>query len=223
MIRALIFDMDGTLIDSEKMHYRAWRQTLQDFGVHSFPFEDFVSYIGTSNERLAGDYILSHGLAADIESLVLHKQKIYLEMIPEIKPLPGVREILSRYHGRLLLAVASSSHCLELSRILDTLELSSYFAYVVGGDMVSRKKPDPEIYLRTMALLALRAEECVAFEDSESGIAAAKNAGMFGVAVPNSLLTNGDFSRADAIIRQIDQANDQLLENLASSRNLNAF
>lgn len=214
MIRALIFDMDGTLVDSEKLHYDAWQQTLLQHGVESFSFDVFCKYIGVSNEQLADDYITSHGLQTDVSTMVLEKQKLYLEMIPAIELLPGVREAITRYHGRYRLAIASSSHRIELHQILSSLQFSEYFDHVVGGDMVSRKKPDPEIYLHTMSLLGCKAGECVAFEDSESGLAAAKNAGLFGIAIPNILLAGGDFSRADRVIRQIDQADDIMLKEI---------
>jgi len=215
MIRALIFDMDGTLVNSEKLHFEAWRKILAQHGVDDFPLAAFHRYVGVSNERLAGDYIRSHRLPADIDTLVREKQGLYLKMIPAIEPMPGVRETVARYHGRCLLAVASSSDRIELDAILATLGLAACFDEVVGGDMVSRKKPDPEIYLRTMSLLGVRPEECIAFEDSEAGIAAVKNAGMFGIAVPSPLLHDGDFSRADTVIPRIDLADDRLLQDLS--------
>lgn len=214
MIRALIFDMDGTLVDSEKLHFDAWQKTLYRHGIESFPFSAFVNYIGTSNEQLADDYIKIHGLHVDITSLVREKQRLYLAMIPAIEQLPGVREILTRFHGRLRLAIASSSHTIELHLILETLALSGYFDHVVGGDMVSHKKPDPEIYLHTLELLGCEARECVVFEDSEPGIEAAKAAGMIGIAVPNGSLKGADFSRADKVIPRIDLADDRLLQEL---------
>jgi len=215
MIRALIFDMDGTLVDSEKLHFEAWRETLARHGVDDFPLTAFHRYVGVSNEQLADDYINSHRLPVTLDALVREKQGLYLKMIPAIEPMPGVREIVARYHGRCLLAVASSSDRIELDTILSSLGLAACFDKVVGGDMVSRKKPDPEIYLQTMSLLGVGPLECIAFEDSEAGIAAAKNAGMLGIAVPSPLLLDGDFSRADTVISKIDLADDRLLQDLS--------
>ncbi len=212
MIRALIFDMDGTLVDSEKLHYDAWEQTLLSNGVESFPFDSFIQYIGTTNEKLAGDYIISHKLNKDVSTLLLEKQNIYMELIPTVEPLPGVKEFVTKHHGRFQLAIASSSNKVELLKILETLQLSEYFEHVVGGDMVSRKKPDPEIYLQVMNLLGCSANECIAFEDSETGLAAAKNAGMFGIVIPNRMVANGDFSRADRVVKEMHQINGKMLE-----------
>lgn len=214
MIKALIFDMDGTLADSERVHYEAWKEALAGQGVKSFLFEEFVVYVGTSNEKVAEDYISSAGLKINVEELVREKQVIYLEMIPDIRLLPGVKRIINRYHGRYRLAVASSSHRIELGKILETHDLSQCFEQIVGGDMVSRKKPDPEIYLTARDLLGLKSSECVAFEDSESGINAARDAGMFSIAIPHSLSKHHNFDRADHVVERIDLVNDALLQSI---------
>ncbi|WP_136808103.1 HAD family hydrolase [Desulfosediminicola flagellatus] len=220
MIRALIFDMDGTLVDSEILHYEAWKETLHFYGVESFSFEDFAAYIGVSNEKLAEDHINKHALSTNVSELLKIKQRLYLQRIPRIEILPGVREILSRYHNQYFLAIASSSDTIELQAILDTLHLAHYFDHVVGGNDVIRKKPDPEIYLHTSELLGVAPRECVVFEDSEPGILAAKAAGMIGIAIPNNKLTGSDYTKADTIISRIDLADDTLLSEITGP---NAF
>jgi len=218
MIKAIIFDMDGTLVDSETLHFEAWKQTLQLHGIKRFPFSEFISYVGTSNEELAADYIESDGLGADIVQLVDEKQVIYLEKLSGIKPLGGVVTMVNAFVGICRLAVASSSDCIELEEILRTLDLRSCFEQVVGGDMVTQKKPAPEIYLKTAGLLSLAPDECVAVEDSEPGLVAAKEAGMFVIAVPNALSRDHDFSRADLVVERIDQIKKQTLVSLTVTR-----
>ncbi len=217
MIRALIFDMDGTLVNSEKVHYAAWEAILKRHAVPSFSFASFASYVGVSNEQLAEDAIRANKLATDVATLVREKQELYLEMIPDIEPQPGVRELLERSRGRYRLAVASSSDTLELHRILKSLELGACFEQVVGGDQITRKKPHPEIYTHVTRLLCLAPPQCVAFEDSQAGIAAANSAGLFSIAVPNSLSESHDFSLADRVLPRIDQADELLLQALARS------
>lgn len=217
MIRAMIFDMDGTLVDSETVHFEAWKKTLASHGVTNFPFKDFISYVGASNEKLADDYIQSGGLEVARDRLVQEKQIIYLNMISGIRLLDGVEETIRKYFGKYRLAVASSSDCVELEKILETVGMRSSFEQVIGGDLVSRKKPDPEIYLKTASLLSLAPQECVAFEDSESGLAAAKDAGMFVVAVPNRLSKHHEFSRADLIIDSIDQVDALTLSSFSAA------
>lgn len=211
MIKALIFDMDGTLVDSETLHFEAWKETLLRHGVERFAFDDFISYVGVSNEKLAEDYIHSVSLSATIGQLVKEKQEIYLQMIPAIKPLAGVETIINRFSEDYRLAVASSSDCIEIENILKTLNLRHRFEYIVGGDMTYRKKPDPDIYLKVVNLLGLAPYECIAFEDSESGLVSAKDAGMFVVAVPNKLSEHHDFSRADLIVDCLDKVDGPTL------------
>ncbi len=217
MIEALIFDMDGTLVDSEPLHHQAWQQTLADHGVASFSWQQFLAYVGTSNEKVAEDFIAAASLDLEVAELVHRKQARYLQMIPQLTVLPGVRTVLQRFAERCRLAVASSSHLLELQKILETHELNHYFEVVVGGDMVVQKKPAPDIYLEACRRLGLQPGCCLAFEDSGSGVEAAKNAGLPVVAVPSAWSGGHDFTRADLVISRIDQVDSALLEGDYSS------
>jgi len=208
MIKALIFDLDGTLVNTEPMHYRAWKKTLVNNGVSQFTFENFMRFVGTSNETVAKDYIKSDNINKSVIDLVLEKQTFYLKLIPEIQLLPGVQEILARYHGILHLAVASSSHKREILKILKAHKLIHYFDLVIGGDMVTRRKPDPEIYLKVIHSLNIAPHECIAFEDSTHGLNSAKNAAMYSVAIPNEFTQDHDFSRADLVLTSLEELND---------------
>lgn len=214
MIKALIFDLDGTLANTEMLHYRAWEETLMKNGVVQFTFETFLNYVGTSNEKVATDFINSDQIEKSVAELIREKQALYLEFIPEIRLCEGVREVLARYHSKKVLAVASSSHKREIIAILRANELIGYFSEVIGGDMVEKKKPDPEIYQKVQSLLHVAPEECIAFEDSASGLIAAKNAGMYGVAIPNEFTRNHNFDRADHIIDTLAEVNDELLQQI---------
>ncbi len=213
MIEAVIFDMDGTLVDSEPLHHQAWQQTLADHGVSSFPWEQFLAYVGTSNEKVAEDFIAAASLHIDVDELVHRKQARYLEMIPQLSVLPGVRTVLQRFGERCRLAVASSSHLLELEKILQVHALDHHFEVVVGGDMVDRKKPAPDIYQQACRMLDLPPGRCLAFEDSESGVRAAKRAGLQVVAVPSAWSKGHDFAAADLVITRIDQVEAARLDD----------
>jgi HAD superfamily hydrolase (TIGR01509 family) len=186
-------------------------------GVADFTFETFLYYVGMSNEKVAADYIKSDGIEKSITKLVREKQAMYMEFIPDIQLFEGVHQILQRYQKTMQLAVASSSHQLEIKAILEAKELAGYFSRVVGGDMVEKKKPDPEIYLMVQSLFNVAAEECIAFEDSASGLNAAKNAGMYGVAIPNEFTRNHDFKRADRILNTLAEVDDELIRQLLHS------
>ena len=214
MIKALIFDLDGTLANTELLHYQAWEKTLINNGVNQLPLETFMNYVGTSNEKVAGDFIESDDISKTLIELVREKQEIYMGLIPQIKLLSGAREIITRYHPTLQLAIASSSHKKEIMILLKSKELETYFDLVVGGDMVKHKKPDPEIYLQAQQTLGVKPQECIAFEDSGHGLNSAKNAGMYGVAVPNEFTLNHNFSRADLILSSLTEMDDGKIATL---------
>jgi HAD superfamily hydrolase (TIGR01509 family) len=214
MIQALVFDLDGTLANTEMLHFKAWREALLQNGVAEFTFENFLRYVGTSNEKVAADYIQSDGISKSQKELITQKQTIYMDLIPEVELCKGVKDILDRFQGQMSLAVASSSHEKEVRAILKIHGLLSFFPVVLGGDMVQERKPHPEIYLRAQSLLGKKPDECVAFEDSGPGLNAAKNAGMKAVAVPNDFTREHDFSRADSVVASLSDVDAALLQEL---------
>ncbi len=217
MIKALIFDLDGTLANTELLHYRAWKKTLFNNGVTRFSLDTFMTFVGTSNEKVAGDFIKSERIEKSVPQVVLEKQIVYLGLIPEIKLFPGAREIITLYHGTFRLALASSSHKKEIMTLLKSHNLDSYFDLIIGGDMVERKKPDPEIYLKVQQALGVASHESIAFEDSEHGLNSAKNAAMYGVAIPNEFTLDHNFSRADLILNSLADMDDDKIASLLHS------
>lgn len=217
MIRALVFDLDGTLANTERLHYRAWRQALAGNGVENISFETYLMFAGTSSERVAGDYILTHSIDKSISELVLEKQKLYMELIPKIMLCNGAHQAIERFKGKKTLAVASSSHKKEVHAILKAHGLFDSFSHIVCGDMVARQKPDPEIYLTTCRQMNIPPEQAVAFEDSTHGLQAAKKAGMFGVAIPNEFTKDHDFSHSDLILESLKDFDETLLHRLTAS------
>jgi HAD superfamily hydrolase (TIGR01509 family) len=196
------------------LHFRAWKEALLQNGVGVFSFEDFLRYVGTSNEKVASDYIESAGINKSQKELIKQKQTLYMDLIPEVELCSGAREILERFNGEMSLAVASSSHEKEIRAILEIHDLISYFPVILGGDMVQKRKPDPEIYLKAVALLGKSPAECTAFEDSAPGLNAAKNAGMKAIAVPNEFTKEHDFKRADSVVESLNDVDSALLQGL---------
>lgn len=215
---ALIFDMDGTLVDSERVHWQAWQVTLAARGAVVPDYQDFKRYVGVSDEQMAQEFIGSGTLSVSPTGLVADKRSAYHDLIPRIELLPGVRKTLSEFRAAYRMAVASSSPYREVMAILAHHGLADTFEIVVGGDMVARKKPDPEIYLLAASRLGLLPSECVAFEDSQSGIAAAVSAGLAAVAVPHAMSIDHDFSRADAVLTSLEAVDEELFNGLRRNR-----
>jgi len=214
MIKALIFDLDGTLANTEHLHHQAWEKTLLNNGVARFPLETFMNYVGTSNEKVAEDYIKSDNIRKNTAELVREKQTLFRDLIPGIELTRGAREIIDRYHTTFQLAIASSSYKNEIMLLLNSHKLNDYFDLVIGGDMVRRKKPDPEIYLKAQQSLGVLPEECIAFEDSEHGLSSAKNAGLYGVAIPNQFTLNHNFERADLTLNSLNEIDNEKITAL---------
>lgn len=214
MIRSLIFDLDGTIGDTEELHFQAWQRTLLDHGVPQFSFNDFIAYVGTSNEKVAGDYCSNYTLQVTEKELIKYKQDLYLELIPQVQLCAGAKELIELCAGHFSLAVASSSHQKEVHKILASQGLLPHFQAVLCGDMVTKRKPDPEIYLKAAQALQVAPENCMAFEDTEHGLNAAKAAGMYGVAIPTPFSKNHDFSSADICLKSLAEMNLQFIRGI---------
>lgn len=202
MIRAALFDLDGVIVDTAKYHYLAWRRLAAELG---FGFAE------TDNERLKGvsrmrslDILLEVGgmggrfSAAEKEALAAKKNGWYVEYISQMTPeeiLPGVYPFLEEVRAdgvRTALGSASRNTGIILSR----LGIGELFDAVVDGTMVTRTKPDPEVFLKCAALLDVPAGECVVFEDAAAGIEAAVAADMYSVGIGSPEILN----EADTVI-----------------------
>lgn len=193
-MRAVVFDFDGVLVDSERLHFRAQREALLREGVTIEEEEYYRHYLAYDDRGALRIALERHGKTPDrdrVEQLAQDKARIFAQLLPEVPFFPGVRELVRSLAGQLPLAVASGARRPEIEAILTAGGLRDAFAAVVGADDVAHTKPHPEPYLRAMSELqdlapALRAAECLVFEDSVPGIASALAAGMKVVAITNS-------------------------------------
>lgn len=185
--QAIVFDMDGLLLDSERLSMEIFNQTCLNFDLAPQP-ELYYQLIGT-NESLSRQ-ILQEGFPASIdldEFRACWSQQYETRISAAPIPLkPGAREFLERVADeKIPAAVATSTATERARRKLDRNGLLKYFQTVVGGDQVSRSKPAPDIYLRAAAELNSSPAECLALEDSENGVRAAVSAGMRVIQVPD--------------------------------------
>jgi HAD superfamily hydrolase (TIGR01509 family) len=184
-VKAVIFDLDGTLVDSEPNYYLADRELLARRGI-AFSEEDKRGYVGGGNLDMMIDVRRRFGLPETPEALVEEKNAIYLALAERCTPVyPAMRRFLDRVRARgLPVAVASGTSPLVLHRVLAATGLAAELAVVVSAEEVSRGKPSPEIFLEAARRLGVAPEACVVVEDSRPGVEAAVRASMRCIAVP---------------------------------------
>jgi HAD superfamily hydrolase (TIGR01509 family) len=198
-IRALIFDFDGLIVDTEVPIFRAWQRIYREHG-QELPLDRWLTIIGTASGPFDPviDLAKKTGTKLDEGELKALEVLYYQEASALQQLLPGVIDYLvaARQLG-LKTAVASSSTRKWVMDHLNRFGIGGHFDAIVCREDVKRTKPDPDLYLTTLERLGARPDEAIAFEDSSNGIHAAKAAGLFCVVVPNLLTVDLDLTEAD--------------------------
>lgn len=212
MLKGLLFDMDGVLVNNLDIHRQAFAEFFRRYGVER-SFDDLSRVFGKGNDDIMGELMPKDVVErVGIRELGYQKEAIYREIYaPIITPQPGLKEFLAEAERNgLKSAVGSSGYRVNVDFVLERCDIARHFSAIVAGDEVTRCKPDPEIYLTAAAKLGLRPEECVVFEDAEAGIESAKRAGIKVVALATTFSREFlEKSDADYIIndfRDIDIA-----------------
>ncbi|GKX54978.1 fructose-1-phosphate/6-phosphogluconate phosphatase [Leminorella grimontii] len=180
--QGLIFDMDGTLLDTEEGHRKAWDEVLAKYGM-KLDLEGAIALNGSPSWKIAEFVIDSYQVDMDPHRLAQEKFAIVEEIVLDmVKPLPIV-EVVKHYRGRRPMAVGTGSMHGFADRLLQHVGLRDYFTAIVGADDVVNHKPAPDTFLACASLMKVTAEGCIVFEDAPLGLQAAKAAGMDAVDV----------------------------------------
>ena len=217
MIKALVFDFDGLILETEGPSYQSWSDLYTSFGL-SMPLSTWVAIIGTSDGPFDPARELERRLGKKLDWAVLEPQRKAQEqaLLQAESPLPGVLDYLvdARRMG-LFIGLASSSSSNWVKGHLTRLGLLDYFDSLRTRDHVTLTKPDPALYLAVLNDFGVPANQALALEDSPNGIRAAKRAGMYCVAVPNHLTRQLDVSEADLCLTSLAEIGlESLLQRL---------
>jgi HAD superfamily hydrolase (TIGR01509 family) len=206
VIRAIVFDFDGLILDTEEPVYRSWLEVYEAHG-ELLPFERWVQIVGSTTTEFHPQLHLEERLGKPLSQEVLEGRiGRRTEMILAQELLPGILQSIDDARGLgLKLGVASSSTRDWVSGHLERLGILSRFDCVRCRDDVNHAKPAPDLYLAVLDCLGVSASEAVAIEDSPNGVMAAKQAGMRCVAIPNSITATLDLSQADVVLRSLSE------------------
>lgn len=220
MLKAVIFDMDGVLIDSEPIHFESDVNVLKRFN-KELSFDFYKKYIGTTMYEIWKNIKQEYDLSLSMEELIkladIEKEKIIKETgYREIK---GVANLVKDiYQSKYLLAVASSSPNEYIVNATTSIKLYDLFNEIVSGALLDNPKPSPDIFLYTAKLLGVNPEECMVIEDSTNGINAAKAAGMICIGFKNPNSGDQDLSNADCVIDSFEHIGAKFLEDFYYSK-----
>ncbi|QUC60219.1 HAD family phosphatase [Streptomyces sp. A2-16] len=202
---SVIFDLDGTLVDSEPNYYEAGRQTLAEHGVLNFTWNDHERYVGISTRETVERWKSLYGLRASVPELLADKNRRYLELArTATRAYPEMRKFVELLAGEgVPMAVASGSSRAAIEAILAGTGLDAYLPTTVSADEVAHGKPAPDVFLEAARRLGAAPADCVVLEDAAPGVAAAHAAGMRCVAIPYvaAQADAPEFARAALLLR----------------------
>lgn len=205
-IKAILFDLDGTLFKTEAYQIKAWDEILEKRGITVSP-KDYFRYIGKTAREVEKDLVKDFGLKVQEGELEKEKEELILKWFGsnDLELMPYAREAVEFFacHPDLKIALCTSGSKKEVLCKLKKNNLCDKFDVIITKDDVSDGKPAPDIYLEAMKRLGLQGYECLAVEDTEHGLEAAKRAGAFCFAIPQEFSLGQNFSKADKVLESL--------------------
>ncbi len=205
-IKALIFDMDGVIVDSEPLHLLAYQELFHGYDI-SYNEEENREFLGRKDIEMAGVLIDRYTLAYTPAELVNAKEQVLARLLTEKGVArPGLYGILEAARScGLLMAVASSATLPTIELVMDTLKIRDYFHNLSSGDEVPRGKPAPDVFLLAAERLGVHPSNCLVIEDTLNGLRAALAGGMYCIAIPCDATRHQDHSQADLRLASLEE------------------
>jgi len=208
MIRTVIFDMDGVIIDTEPLHKQAFFTLFAELGI-TVSAGLYASFLGSSTRNVFQRLKQEFGLPQEVSALLARKRELFNQAFDAdaaLDLLPGVRALILdlQQHG-VQMVVASSASKATIGRVFQRFGLAPYFSHTVSGEDFAQSKPHPAIFLHAAALAETPVTECIVIEDSANGVAAAKAAGIYCVGYASPHSAGQDLYLADRVIQHFSE------------------
>ncbi len=214
-INAILFDMDGVLVDSIPVHLNAWNSVLSEMDMPALDQEFYFSVLGRTNLDMITKYLNLQNIEMSMslkKDLINTKEQYFRKIIKDnIKATPGVFEWLDFFkQNRIRCSVASSGEMANILAVLEALHVSDYFISIISGAHLPASKPDPRVFTLAAASLGVNPDNCMVIEDAPAGIQAAKSANMLCCAIATTF-PSGELKQADLILENLAQVHPETL------------
>lgn len=217
MIKTVIFDMDGVIVDTEPVHKYAYYQHFSELGI-DVSEQLYASFTGNSTRNVFQKIKDTFNLEHEVEELILRKRHLFNEAFdtkPDLELIEGVHDLIKNLHENgMQLILASSASKSTINRVFTRFDLYQYFTHTISGEDFPKSKPDPAIFLHAASLSVFPKEHCIVIEDSTNGVKAAKFADIFCIGYHSDNSKHQDLSLADYIIHDFSEIDFDTVTNI---------
>ena len=217
MPKAVLFDMDGVIVDTEPLHHKAYQQMFLEVGIEVSP-KMYEGFTGQSTRGICTQLCSLFNLQKHPQELVIIKSDHFTKLFFEdddLQLMEGVKDLILDYHANgLILVLASSASMFTINNVMKRFDLDQYFKAKLSGADLKASKPHPEIFIKAANSAGVLPNECMVIEDSTNGIKAAKDAGIYCVAYQSEHSKNQDYKLADMLISDYKEIRFNTIKNI---------